>query len=1237
MAKVTLKYLSNTRDLFYFGAEDSATTVRILQKTSLRSVGEVLLRQHFFRAFHDKTDSSNNKVLEANYLQCSEYVQSNRLTLSFEVVTAILGHHGDIPQRDFLILTAVADRSMERFYSTSELVEFAQRFRLPHNDMWVFDSEQSVKGLFHLYDTTRETGLAEDTVAALNAIADVHVSSMYPHTVFQGNILEGIVIRYVPYHDKKKERETLQDLAAESLRILQAVPPETPPSFVLTKDLPSGTPVPPVLTTDLRDISKDVMATGDREKVEMFLTTSLCDILCTSDGNSRRSVHRRRLDNEWTSTFPSVFKQALVNQDLDNESQRILKLIETLDSLGAKVDYRIMKESTSGQPDRWLCIVHVFFDTTHQKFQQKMEPGDMPLFRGFCIELGTEEKAYKMNIDLDTDNEEVPSVDSESQSTGLMLKMKFLPYMVRTFGCRNGLQVIAQRGPHAFTDYAKKQMTKWGISPEAKAKWEPFFSAWGKYAHLCLTEEDHKYSNLSLPKLCDAYYLGHLEHFTRLFENGEIVGEDEQFTSTSTFRGLIFVVGLDSEKADSVADMISEKLGGLVVRKGLNRLTQEDWGASCLSRRVGMVCSATTKDSAHRVRKNLEDCGEAMFAVLVGCDEVSILSKCEEMDKKTMLEGKVEETKEKSLSEEKSTESLVATKRLRGLISSWRKTRFAKLWEIPYDDPLNGLVGDDASEALTEGNGVLQKLLDELSEASAALKMPDDRPGLFVFFPSIPGSGKSTLCSKEVEEDLGRVVREADEAKMKDKDDVDYPARPVIVRISDETKKKYWTVVKTEKMKYPSSVYIADKNAPPAGWTNVAQVCSISSGVAAPVLPDAPALQTTSVKGAGEYPFSLHFLAVCMARVLERPPESHSGKLDKSTDLACMIVVKFYSLYRGIAADELFSSMERAIQRGGAMISSSPICIPFFARDSLPELPSELEDALTDALRIQVRKLDVIVRDWSDEKPAHPFLLIRHFLLQYEYDARNDENLSREDEQVAEIESRLRTLLVKHSAFLMSLAADPAVSKEAFVSQVADQVAELSSSTDDSNVMHTAADFVKVASIDVSQASVHSALKTYSEKEPLLLEWLENVAGVGNEGMQSPSVEGMIAGTDFVSDTHVTMVHCSQLPQSTIRNQFEPLVGCAVDVTVTGILWNEQVAAFAVQVASSTKDKPDVQVPAPKNVFPHITLWHQPDISAAYSNELPNLVEIGKAKRIDFVEEPIVIQGVVSLWGKDRA
>jgi hypothetical protein len=68
-----------------------------------------------------------------------------------------------------------------------------------------------------------------------------------------------------------------------------------------------------------------------------------------------------------------------------------------------------------------------------------------------------------------------------------------------------------------------------------------------------------------------------------------------------------------------------------------------------------------------------------------------------------------------------------------------------------------------------------------------------------------------------------------------------------------------------------------------------------------------------------------------------------------------MVVVKFFTLYRGISADELLQSIRRALQREGAVISFAPIRVPFFAQTNLPDLPSELVDALHDAIRIQVR------------------------------------------------------------------------------------------------------------------------------------------------------------------------------------------------------------------------------------------------------------------------------------------
>jgi hypothetical protein len=126
-------------------------------------VAVLLLRQHFVRAFwndnpyhnnNDGDDSSakNNESypMETKYEECSRYLQQHRLTCAFEVVTAVLGDHGQIPQQDFLILTAIADRQHERFYTTLELVEFCHVFRLPHNDtFWTFTTLEAAQQLLY--------------------------------------------------------------------------------------------------------------------------------------------------------------------------------------------------------------------------------------------------------------------------------------------------------------------------------------------------------------------------------------------------------------------------------------------------------------------------------------------------------------------------------------------------------------------------------------------------------------------------------------------------------------------------------------------------------------------------------------------------------------------------------------------------------------------------------------------------------------------------------------------------------------------------------------------------------------------------------------------------------------------------------------------------------------------------------------------------------------------------------
>lgn len=127
-----------------------------------------------------------------------------------------------------------------------------------------------------------------------------------------------------------------------------------------------------------------------------------------------------------------------------------------------------------------------------------------------------------------------------------------------------------------------------------------------------------------MPMLCDTFYLEHLEHFIKLYDSGQFEDED-QSTSTSTFRGLVFVVGLTQEKADLAADILSERLGGACRRWGVSAIAPEDWDSTCLLRERGMICSTTVDDRTKQVRRQMNVYGDAMFGVLVGCDKTAVV------------------------------------------------------------------------------------------------------------------------------------------------------------------------------------------------------------------------------------------------------------------------------------------------------------------------------------------------------------------------------------------------------------------------------------------------------------------------------------------------------------------------------------------------------------------------------------------------------------------------------------
>ena len=867
---------------------------------------EILLKQHFERAWR----TEENGLIE--YENCSQYLLENRLTLSFEVVAHVLGDHGELPRRDFCMLTAIADRSKERFYSTPQILKFSQQFRLPHNDSWVFWSPTAAQALFYLYDSSRETGLAEDTVAALDAASESKVASMYPHVDFQGNILEGFIVRYIPLDRKSLEDVQIltEGLSQTAQDILRQVPPDFPPSFELYQH--GAFPSPSVLSVNIRDIFQE---TGGVEAVKDAFTRALRNILKERTGNDAGDNNDASLHHWQRQTINKIKdlpdRVHYLIKSNDTETRRIAQLLQVLHSLKKAVTYKLVQDGA-----RHICIIHVLHDETFPLYHKRMAPDGMRLFRGFSIELVADGKEEPSGMQVE---DGIDSIDTTGAET-LMLKMKMLPYMIRTFICRNLLTSIQQQGSALFQQQYMKLFKKWNISQTSKERWIPFLEAWAVYVGN--PKED-------LPPLTEFHYLAHLEHLSKLYESGATAVGKQISNAVPSFRGLVCVVSRTKVHAKHAATLLAKSLNGRV-----EDIEQVATGG------VDGVYYGSLGDGSRSVRKALKEAYESNILVMV------LFGLCQEdIENEIRCEDLLSCTSPNN-----------EQKKCVGMTKSWRKFACTLSLDLAKNDLPKGGEGEpQLSEAFRDAVKTIQQVAPSSEQQSK-------QPGLFVFFPGIPGCGKSTLLLG-MEDDLQQRLN----AEKKGREGPSSPlTRKVFVRMGDEVGKTFWQVAKNIRRKDSSCILIADKNTPPASWSNVGNTCSETSGVPLPVLPDESIMQTTSVKGARKpdgcfsedcthfYPFSLAFLAVCMARVLDREPSSHAGKLDSGTPIACMIVVFFYSFYRYMSAEELQDTIESKLSNAGTLNSMRPLRIPFLNKD--PILPEDLKEILVEALHLQVSR-----------------------------------------------------------------------------------------------------------------------------------------------------------------------------------------------------------------------------------------------------------------------------------------
>jgi len=321
-----------------------------------------------------------------------------------------------------------------------------------------------------------------------------------------------------------------------------------------------------------------------------------------------------------------------------------------------------------------------------------------------------------------------------------------------------------------------------------------------------------------------------------------------------------------------------------------------------------------------------------------------------------------------------------------------------------------------------------------------------------------------------------------------------------------------------------------------------------------------------------KYPFSLHYLAVCISRVLKRPSSSHAGKLDIATPNACMIVVKFYWLYKNVTSE---SFGEQLNDKLGPDILLPPVKVPFFI-ENLSPLPPDLDLLLREAISLQSRV--------DSDKPK-----------------------KEEQALLAAMETKLREVINRYMDFLINLTVPLDVSRRATIHQIIDRIVTLDA--DSSGTMKRTSykplltsmisnEFVSYASIDVDVNEVQKIVTQMTLQHDVLHQYL---------------MEINLDESWRIRKSHVTLAHHTRLSQLEIRTRFGTVLGRKVIVTVHGILFNRQMAALKVSLGPTCIGSPSIPVPVPLNSFVHITLWCQPGVNAVEANHLPMLYSLGQA------------------------
>nr|XP_029120792.1 tRNA ligase 1 isoform X2 [Elaeis guineensis] len=521
--------LKHSGSLFMYAGHDGGAYAKNSFGNIYTAVGVFVLGRMFLEAWGTE---ARRKQSEFN-----NFLEKNRICISMELVTAVLGDHGQRPIDDYAVVTAVTElgNGKPKFYSTPELIAFCREWRLPTNHVWLFSTRKSVTSFFAAYDALCEEGTATPVCKALDEVADISVPGSKDHVKVQGEILEGLVARIVSHDSSKHMDKVLKEFS--------------PPPF-------DGAGL------DLGPSLREVCAANrsdEKQQIKALLEsagTSMCPDYSDWFGNGDVGVHSRNADRSVLSKFLQAHPADYATVKLQ-EMIRLMRQRHFPAAFKCYCNYHKI-DSLSIDNIYFKMVIHVHSDSVFRRYQQEMRRnrGLWPLYRGFFLdinlfkvnkeratELAKDSNALLKNINGSCDSSTLASDGIANEDENLMIKLKFLTYKLRTFLIRNGLSILFKDGPSAYKTYYLRQMKNWGTSAGKQRELSKMLDEWAVYIR-------RKYGN---KQLSSSTYLTEAEPFLEQYarrspQNQVLVGSAGNLVRAESF--LAIVEGDRDEEGD---------------------------------------------------------------------------------------------------------------------------------------------------------------------------------------------------------------------------------------------------------------------------------------------------------------------------------------------------------------------------------------------------------------------------------------------------------------------------------------------------------------------------------------------------------------------------------------------------------------------------------------------------------------------------------------------------------------